>query len=185
VARQPGEQAAQGTVDPGQLFEHDTQRLDGVVDILAVVAQDTRAGRGQQVDVRAVGNWLLDRAEEQGESLTAMKLQKLAYVSHGWHLAVFDEPLTHDPVEANAVDDRVALELAIIGAIWLKYREKANPFLVAGVFIVARLYPVFAQSIVVMTIVAVIGTITLLVAGLIASIRASSVLERPGERRNA
>jgi len=33
----------------------------------------------------------------------------------------------------------MVLELVIIGAIWLKYREKANPFLVAGGFIVAQM----------------------------------------------
>ncbi|HST35184.1 MAG TPA: hypothetical protein VLK25_00945 [Allosphingosinicella sp.] len=33
----------------------------------------------------------------------------------------------------------MALELAIIAAIWLRYREKANPFLVAGGFIVAQM----------------------------------------------
>lgn len=52
-------------------------------------------------DVRAIGNWFLDRAEhDDGEQLTAMKLQKLAYVAHGWHLAFQDEPLVHDAVEA-------------------------------------------------------------------------------------
>jgi hypothetical protein len=33
----------------------------------------------------------------------------------------------------------IALELAIVAAIWLRYREKARPFLVAGGFIVAQL----------------------------------------------
>jgi hypothetical protein len=33
----------------------------------------------------------------------------------------------------------MALELAIIAAIWVRYREKANPFLVAGAFIVAQM----------------------------------------------
>ena len=33
----------------------------------------------------------------------------------------------------------MAIELAIIAAIWLKYREKAKPFLVAGGFIVAQM----------------------------------------------
>lgn len=50
-------------------------------------------------DVRAIANWFLDRAEKEGETLTAMKLQKLAYVAHGWSLA-YDEPLVHDAVEA-------------------------------------------------------------------------------------
>ncbi|HYI49814.1 MAG TPA: hypothetical protein VEX35_15255 [Allosphingosinicella sp.] len=33
----------------------------------------------------------------------------------------------------------MAIELAVIAAIWLRYREKANPFLVAGGFIVAQM----------------------------------------------
>ncbi len=33
----------------------------------------------------------------------------------------------------------MALELAIVAAIWLKYREKATPFLVAGGFILAQM----------------------------------------------
>jgi hypothetical protein len=33
----------------------------------------------------------------------------------------------------------MAIELAFIAAVWLKYRDKANPFLVAGGFIVAQM----------------------------------------------
>lgn len=33
----------------------------------------------------------------------------------------------------------MAIELAVIGIIWLRYRAKAKPFLVAGVFIVAQM----------------------------------------------
>jgi hypothetical protein len=33
----------------------------------------------------------------------------------------------------------MAIELAVIGAIWLRYRDKANPFLVAAGFIVAQM----------------------------------------------
>ena len=51
-------------------------------------------------DVRAIANWFLDRAKKDGEQLTSMKLQKLAYVSHGWHLAFYEEPLIHEAVEA-------------------------------------------------------------------------------------
>ena len=51
-------------------------------------------------DVRAIANWFLERAEKDGKPLTAMKLQKLAYVSHGWYLAFAGGPLVHDAVEA-------------------------------------------------------------------------------------
>jgi hypothetical protein len=33
----------------------------------------------------------------------------------------------------------MAIELAVIAAIWLQYRERANPFLVAAGFIVAQM----------------------------------------------
>lgn len=51
-------------------------------------------------DVRAIANWFLARASKEGEHLTAMKLQKLAYVSHGWWLGFNGTPLVHDAVEA-------------------------------------------------------------------------------------
>ncbi|MDP9023300.1 MAG: NADH-quinone oxidoreductase subunit L, partial [Actinomycetota bacterium] len=47
----------------------------------------------------------------------------------------------------------------------------AATMVTAGVFLIARLYPVFAQSIAVMTTMAVIGTITLFVAGLVALVQ--------------
>lgn len=39
----------------------------------------------------------------------------------------------------SAIEWAMALELAFIALIWLKYRERANPFLVAGGFIVAQM----------------------------------------------
>ncbi len=51
-------------------------------------------------DARAIANWFIDKAEKSGETLTAMKLQKLTYVSHGWYLAFAGKPLVHDAVEA-------------------------------------------------------------------------------------
>jgi proton-translocating NADH-quinone oxidoreductase chain L len=47
----------------------------------------------------------------------------------------------------------------------------AATMVTAGVFFVARLYPVFAQSLAVMTTIAIIGTITLFVAGLVALVQ--------------
>ena len=43
------------------------------------------------------------------------------------------------PLIMDSIIWSMALELAIIAAIWLKYREKAVPFLVAGGFIVAQM----------------------------------------------
>jgi uncharacterized phage-associated protein len=51
-------------------------------------------------DPKAVANYLLDCAREDGEALSPMKLIKLAYLSHGWHLALTDQPLLRENVEA-------------------------------------------------------------------------------------
>ena len=43
------------------------------------------------------------------------------------------------PLIMSSILWAMALSLAIIAAIWLKYRDKANPFLVAAAFIVAQM----------------------------------------------
>src|SRR3546814_13821446 len=40
----------------------------------------------------------------------------------------------------------MAIELAFIAAVWLKYREKATPFLVAGLFIYAQMLTMGPQG---------------------------------------
>lgn len=51
-------------------------------------------------DSRAIANWFIDRALSDGDRLTQMKLQKLVYIAHGWHLGLQSDSLIHDPVEA-------------------------------------------------------------------------------------
>ena len=51
-------------------------------------------------DAKAVANFFLDLAEERGVPLTPMKLQKLVYYAHGWHLGLTGEPLIQEDVEA-------------------------------------------------------------------------------------
>lgn len=48
----------------------------------------------------AIANGFLDVAQRNDETLTAMKLQKLAYFAHGWNLAIADEPLVDEPIQA-------------------------------------------------------------------------------------
>lgn len=48
----------------------------------------------------AVANEFIAVAEREGEQLTPMKLQKLVYFAHGWHLALFGEPLVNDSFRA-------------------------------------------------------------------------------------
>ena len=49
---------------------------------------------------KAIANAFIDIAQERGEKLTQMKLQKLVYVAHGWNLALLDSPLIEDTIEA-------------------------------------------------------------------------------------
>jgi uncharacterized phage-associated protein len=51
-------------------------------------------------DVRAVANYLLDKSDSDGITVDHMKLQKLVYIAHGWHLAVTGLPLFSNRIEA-------------------------------------------------------------------------------------
>lgn len=55
----------------------------------------------------------------------------------------------------------MAIELAVIAAIWLRYREKANPFLVAGGFIVAQMLTMglMADSTLLRSLMAMLGNL--------------------------
>jgi len=44
---------------------------------------------------RAVGNYFIERYGQKN-AISPLKLQKLVYVSHGWHLALYNEPLVTD-----------------------------------------------------------------------------------------
>jgi uncharacterized phage-associated protein len=49
---------------------------------------------------KAIANEFRRIAREKGEALSAMKLQKLVFFAHGWTLALTDNPLISDPIEA-------------------------------------------------------------------------------------
>jgi uncharacterized phage-associated protein len=51
-------------------------------------------------DAKAVANYLLDLAKEEGVAVTPLQLQKLAYFAHGWHLALTGEPLINEQIQA-------------------------------------------------------------------------------------
>jgi len=49
----------------------------------------------------AIANYLLDKAKSEGNPLTPMKLLKLIYFAHGWHLALYGgKPLINEQVQA-------------------------------------------------------------------------------------
>jgi uncharacterized phage-associated protein len=48
----------------------------------------------------AVANYFIQKSFDTGKLLTPMKLVKLVYIAHGWHLALYDEPLLDEGVQA-------------------------------------------------------------------------------------
>ena len=49
---------------------------------------------------KAVANKFLDLAQQEKKPLTQMQIQKLVYISHGFHLALTNEPLIDENVQA-------------------------------------------------------------------------------------
>ena len=49
---------------------------------------------------KAVANYFLDKGDDEDIAITPMKILKLVYIAHGWHLAYTDKPLIHDRIEA-------------------------------------------------------------------------------------
>lgn len=66
----------------------------------ATLAADDPELRHMPYDSIAVANYLIERAKSDGESLTPMKVQKLVYFAHGWNLAINDQPLLNERIEA-------------------------------------------------------------------------------------
>ena len=64
------------------------------------VAAESATLPASACSAKAVANYFLDVAERQGETLNQMKLQKLVYIAHGWHLAIRERPLIQESVEA-------------------------------------------------------------------------------------
>ena len=48
---------------------------------------------------QAVANYLLELGERDDVDITPMKMQKLVYYAHGWHLGITGEPLINEQIE--------------------------------------------------------------------------------------
>jgi len=51
-------------------------------------------------DPVSIANYFVKRSWEQGTELTPMKLVKLVYISHGWHLGITNQPLLTEVPQA-------------------------------------------------------------------------------------
>jgi uncharacterized phage-associated protein len=49
---------------------------------------------------KSIANYFLDLAENSGEAISPMKLQKLVYYAHGWYAGHTGAPLINESVEA-------------------------------------------------------------------------------------
>lgn len=49
---------------------------------------------------KSIANYFLELAEQQGEPISPMKLQKLVYYAHGWYAGYMHQPLINEAVEA-------------------------------------------------------------------------------------
>jgi antitoxin SocA-like protein len=52
------------------------------------------------VQARVVANEFIRLAEADGRALTPLQVIKLAYIAHGWMLALYQRPLISDSIEA-------------------------------------------------------------------------------------
>lgn len=55
---------------------------------------------GAKVSANQAATWLIVHAEQHGDCLTNLKLQKLLYYAQAWHLALYDDPLFDETLEA-------------------------------------------------------------------------------------
>jgi uncharacterized phage-associated protein len=51
-------------------------------------------------DPLSIANYFINKSFSQGVAVTPMKLVKLVYIAHGWHLGITKEPLLTEVAEA-------------------------------------------------------------------------------------
>ncbi len=64
----------------------------------------------------AVANRFLTLAWREAKTITPLKMQKLVYFAHGWHLALFGKPLMMEPIQAWRFGP-------VIGSLYRLFRE--------------------------------------------------------------
>lgn len=48
----------------------------------------------------AIANFFIEKGMQEGKPVDQMKVQKLVYFAHGWHLAIAGKPLLNEAIEA-------------------------------------------------------------------------------------
>jgi len=110
------------------------------------------------LDAKIVANEFLERGQGDLVSIQPMKLQKLLYLAHGWHLLFLNDPLIAQPIEAwkygpvipsiyrqfkdfkgdpitrfALVDPTFlkpgAVQSALIDSVWETYKDKSGIYL--------------------------------------------------------
>jgi uncharacterized phage-associated protein len=71
-----------------------------------------------------IADYLIAFSHEHGDPVSNLKLQKLLYYAQAWHLALHDEPLFNDRIEAYG--DGGASAKAVRGAWRQPGRSPAN-----------------------------------------------------------
>jgi uncharacterized phage-associated protein len=85
------------------------------------------------LDANVVANQFLDRGQRDAVSIEPMKLQKLMYLAHGWHLAFLNDGLIAQEIEAWKYGP-------VIPEVYREFKEfKASP--------ITRIAPVASGSI--------------------------------------
>lgn len=71
-------------------------------------------------DSIAVANYFIKKSNDSGDYMTTMKLLKLVYIAHGWHLALADgEPLIGEKIEAWKLGP-------VIPSVYREFRSTGN-----------------------------------------------------------
>lgn len=86
--------------------------------------------------------------EDEGDFISNLKLQKLLYYAQGFHLAMFDEPLFAEPIEAwshGPVVHKVYSEYAIYGANPIPRPKNLKPLGKDTKDFLNEIYSVFGQ----------------------------------------
>jgi uncharacterized phage-associated protein len=80
-----------------------SQPLDKRDILVLKMTEQIKLESGMPYSAKAVANAFIDLAKKfpnQGNDLTPMKIQKLIYFAHGWHLSLAEKPLIDEQIQA-------------------------------------------------------------------------------------